>query len=128
MLSSTRWSHATLLRAHPDSASTARDFVSVYLRAHGFEYLVDDVQLVVSELATNAVNHAKTPFTLTLCLREGLIHLDLADEGDGLPVVATPTEQDTNGRGLMLVERLSDEWGSTRRGDGTKNVWASFVV
>ena len=57
-----RWSHETHLAAEAISASQARVFVSRHLLAHDLANLVDDVRVVVSELATNAMLHAQTPF------------------------------------------------------------------
>ena len=65
------WSHETVLAAEPVSASKARDFICQYLVAHDLQYLVEDVRLVASELATNAMAHARTPFVVTLSEMEG---------------------------------------------------------
>ena len=124
----THWSHWTVLPAEPASASMARDFVCVHLKLHGLEHIFDDVAIVVSELATNAVLHARTEFTLSLAMQDGLVRLEIQDESAGLPVRSTPDELDMNGRGLMLVELLSNEWGTAVGEDGRKCVWASFLV
>ena len=65
------WSHETVLAPEPISAALARDFVYVHLVAHDLFPLVEDVRLVVSELATNAVAHAQTPFRVTLSSANG---------------------------------------------------------
>ena len=57
------WSHETVLAAEPGSAAKARAFVLQHLAEHRLLYLVDDVRMVASELATNAVLHARTAFT-----------------------------------------------------------------
>ena len=62
----TIWKHDLELTAHATSAARARCFVGQRLIEHELQYLADDVQLVVSELATNALTHARTPFTVTL--------------------------------------------------------------
>ncbi|HEY3529185.1 MAG TPA: hypothetical protein VGK78_08535 [Nocardioides sp.] len=55
-----------VLPGKPPSVALARDFVCKHLLAHHQSHLVDDVRLMVSELATNAVVHAQTPFGVCL--------------------------------------------------------------
>lgn len=120
------WSHSTVLPAQPTSASMARDFVSRHLSAHALTHLVEDMCLVVSELASNAVAHAKTPFTVTLSGANESVVLAIEDGSASVPVRAAPDASNPSGRGLMLVEALSDEWGTRTDGPGLKSVWASF--
>jgi len=122
----TDWSHETVLPAEPISASLAREFVGSHLVTHDLLHLVDDVALVVSELATNAVVHAHTQFTLTLSRQNGSVLLSLQDASTSLPVMATPELSDTGGRGLLLVELLSRAWGTSADRHGLKSVWATF--
>jgi anti-sigma regulatory factor (Ser/Thr protein kinase) len=120
------WSHTITLAAERRSVGEARDFVCVHLLAHHRSHLVDDVRLVVSELTTNAVAHAGTPFVLTLSSSGGITHVEVRD-GSGSPVTPrTPDALDTAGRGLLIVGSLSHAWGSTTDGLGFKSVWASF--
>jgi anti-sigma regulatory factor (Ser/Thr protein kinase) len=122
------WSHETVLVAEPVSVSRARDFVCEHLVAHGLLYLVEDVRLVASELATNAMVHARTPFVVTLSEVDGGVRLTIRDGSPTVPVRTSPNLTDMNGRGLMLVELLSEEWGARTEGDGSKSVWASFAT
>jgi anti-sigma regulatory factor (Ser/Thr protein kinase) len=126
MIQITDWSHETVFAAEPISASLAREFVGSHLVAHDLLHLVDDVSLVVSELATNAVVHAHTQFMLTLSRHNGSVLLALQDASTSLPVMATPDVSDTGGRGLLLVELLSRAWGTSADGHGLKSVWATF--
>ena len=122
------WSHETALAAEAVSASLARDFIELHLRAHDLAHLSDDVQLVVSELATNALLHAGTPFTVTLRGDGESVLLVVQDGSSSAPVHATVSELETRGRGLTLVDALSRDWG-VNPGDGSaKSVWASFVT
>ena len=73
------WSHATELAAEPAGVSVARAFVARHLRDHDVADLVDDVQLAVSELATNAIMHARTSFSVLLAGRDGSVRLDVGD-------------------------------------------------
>lgn len=123
------WSHEIRFPGQRTSASKAREFVGQHLREHGLPELADDVQLVASELATNAVVHARTPFTLTLQLmtRQVLL-LKVTDLAPSAPVLVAPVlHQDQAARhGMALVERVSRDWGVTGHADGSKSVWATF--
>jgi anti-sigma regulatory factor (Ser/Thr protein kinase) len=120
------WSHQMVLAASPVSASKARDFVCFHLVEHHEVDLVDDVRLVVSELATNAVAHAQTPFVVTLSLADQLVLVVIQDTSTSVPVRRSPEVTDLSGRGLMIVELLSQDWGTHTDAEGTKSVWASF--
>jgi anti-sigma regulatory factor (Ser/Thr protein kinase) len=106
----------------------ARTFVGSRLGEHGLADAAVVLRLVVSELATNAVLHAATPFTVTLTREQGSLRLVVSD---GLrvrvpdPKPRPPTEPD--GRGLGIVERLSTAWGVSDDVDG-KSVWAVFEL
>lgn len=120
------WSHETTLAAELVSASLARDFIELHLGEHDLAHLTDDVQLVVSELATNALLHAGTPFTVTLRGDGESVLLVVRDGSSAAPVHASASELETRGRGLTLVDALSRDWG-VNPGDGSvKSVWASF--
>lgn len=120
------WSHQSVFPAEPMSAALARDFVCRHLVAHHLRHLVEDVRLVVSELATNAVAHAQTPFIVTLSSANGSVLLDIQDESTSAAVRSAPDAMDMSGRGLMIVELLSQEWGTSTDAHGFKSVWASF--
>lgn len=120
------WTHATELAPVPASASAARDFVRLHLREHGLAALVDDVALVVSELATNAVKHACTPFTVRL-RGDGLcLLLTVHDSSRQVASARPPGSTSTGGRGLAIVDRLSHDWGVDHGDEVEKSVWASF--
>lgn len=120
------WVHETVLSAHPASAHRARDFVSMHLVEHGLLHLVDDLRLAVSELATNAVQHARTPFTVTLQKHGASVLLTVKDGSTKAPAPADAHLLALGGRGLSIVDCLSREWGVISGSDGTKSVWASF--
>ena len=126
MAGTTDWSHQIVLAANPLSASKAREFVCLHLRDHHEVELVDDVRLVVSELATNAVAHAQTPFVVTVSLTDELVLVVIQDTSTSVPVRRSPEATDLSGRGLMIVELLSQDWGTHTDVEGTKSVWASF--
>jgi anti-sigma regulatory factor (Ser/Thr protein kinase) len=122
------WSHDIELAAEPLSASKAREFVCLRLVEHDLLYLVDEVQLVASELATNAIVHANTPFIVSLSAVDQTVLLAIRDGSRSVPVGARPQVIDMGGRGLMVVQLLSHGWGVSSDGRGSKSVWASFAM
>ncbi len=89
----------------------------------GHPELLDDVLLVVSELASNAVRHAGTPFSVTVrCDAEGLA-IVVEDSSLERPVLRHPGPHALFGRGLHLIGALATDWGVEPTRDG-KAVWA----
>jgi anti-sigma regulatory factor (Ser/Thr protein kinase) len=128
MNSTTDWSHRTVLPAEPVSTSRTRDFVCLHLVEHNLRHLVEDVRLVASELATNAMTHAQTAFTVTLSQTDDMVLLTVRDGSSSPPVRAIAQVLDSGGRGLMIVELLSQDWGVTTDRRDAKEVWASFAA
>jgi histidine kinase-like protein len=120
------WSHHEAFAVHPVSAARARQFVGLHLRDHDMVDLVYDVQLVVSELATNAMLHAQTPFSVILIGFVGAVRLEVADGSQDGPFKVTPQLLDTNGRGIAIVSKLTRDWGVSSGAAGGKSVWAMF--
>jgi anti-sigma regulatory factor (Ser/Thr protein kinase) len=121
------WFHETELAAYPTSAGRARAFVSEHLLDHDLVELVDDVRLVTSELATNAMTHARTPFTVTLQGHDQSVLLTVRDGSAVLPIErAAQGEHADAGRGLWIVDVLSREWGVVSGNGAAKSVWARF--
>ena len=86
-----------------------------------------DVQLVVSELATNAVLHAGGEFTVRLTCGGDVVRIAVADSASEHPAPVEPDGSTAGGRGLRIVELLADRWGVEDRGAG-KSVWAEFQL
>lgn len=86
------------------------------------------VALMASELASNAVRHARSPFRVTVCRRAGRLRIEVADRGDGVPEMRAPRPSEATGRGLRIVDALSDAWGVTPLDDGGKSVWFELVA
>jgi serine/threonine-protein kinase RsbW len=111
--------------AHPASVLLSRRRVTRALRADGWNNeRIDDVALMTSELTTNAVEHAGTPFTLVIELSDHVLRVEVRDGSVALPVAepTTPSPVAMRGRGLALVAALSDRWGYEPDADG-KFVW-----
>ncbi|QWZ09924.1 ATP-binding protein [Nocardioides panacis] len=123
----TPWSHDIDLDDRSASASRARAFVRRRLEEHCLSPLGDDVQVVVSELVTNAVRHARTPVTVTLHAFDLTLLLEVQDGSAVRPARgAAPDVLATHGRGLHIVGILSRDWGTDALPDGGKSVWAEF--
>jgi hypothetical protein len=89
---------------------------------------VELVALMLSELATNAVQHAGTEFEVDITMtREASLYclrVGVTDQSPGLPVLPEPAADAPHGRGLRIVESLADAWGiEIRRGHPGKTVW-----
>ena len=124
----TLWSHETQLPSEVESVPRARHFVCSLLIDHRLLYLVEDVRLVVSELATNAVRHAKPPIIVTLEQVDQSVFLTVGDGSPVPPVRQAMDLLDAGGRGLSIVDLVSHDWGVIRGPGETKSVWASFAL
>ena len=124
----THWSHQTTLEASPISASQARDFVIQHLVDHRLLYLVNPVRLVAGELATHALVHAQTAFSVTLSASDQTVLLTVRDESAPLPTRRVAQALQPSGRGLEIVGIVSHDWGTSEDGAGSKGVWASFAI
>ncbi len=111
-------------RSAPDSISTARAHVREALQAWGLDPLVDTATLLVSEITTNVLLHARTDFALAVERREGVVRIRVLD---GSPRAATRRRYGLDagtGRGLGLVETLAVAWGSEpAEAPWAKSVW-----
>lgn len=109
--------------AHLRSAGQARSVVRQTLDGWCDEERLEDVALCVSELITNAVVHADSEPQLLVHVRPGVIHVEISDASDVLPVARGAGPEDTSGRGVSILGMLSDRWGALRRSGGGKTVW-----
>ncbi|WP_237106992.1 ATP-binding protein [Nonomuraea sp. MG754425] len=109
----------------PSQVARARQLVTAALgRDHP---LYDEAVLLTSELATNAVLHTESgsggSFTVTVNSTATAVRVFVADGGsEQPPCVCRANARATSGRGLPLIEALSDRWGFTRE-EGATTVW-----
>ena len=122
------WSYTSTFEATPLSAARARAFVLHRLVDHGLLHLSDSIRLVASELATNALVHAGTDFSVTLSANDHTVILTVRDDNALLPSRRAARVMDTSGRGLEIVSVLSTDWGVNEDEAGCKAVWASFAI
>ncbi|MEW1614662.1 MULTISPECIES: SpoIIE family protein phosphatase [unclassified Streptomyces] len=104
----------------------ARRLARRALSRWGLDELSDEVELLVSEVVTNAVRYAERPVTLRL-LRTDILRCEVGDDSPQLPRQRRARETDEGGRGLFLVNRLARRWGATRLSTG-KVVWFEMAT
>lgn len=111
----------------PESVPAARHFVVDVLRSWGNDDLAGDAALIISELATNALSHAMSPFRAVLDRRGGGLRIGVEDAAD-IPLERRMTSaEDTSGRGVAIIEALSERWGYSAV-PGGKVVWAELPL
>jgi anti-sigma regulatory factor (Ser/Thr protein kinase) len=115
------------LQGGPEAAAKARRAMS-QLRADIDPPLMETLRLLVTELVTNSVKHARADtVTLRIVVGRSAVWTEVSDAGPGFDPAATPApRQDRDGWGLFLVERLAHRWGVTRDGDAAK-VWFELL-
>ena len=111
--------------AAADAPGWARRFLTDVLRRAGRAPLCDDAAVVVTELATNAVRHARSRFSVTLSSRGDTVRVAVTDTSSDAPAPRRQGQLDTSGRGLVLVDGLARRWGAAMAGGG-KVVWAEL--
>jgi anti-sigma regulatory factor (Ser/Thr protein kinase) len=103
------------------SVPAARQFV----RAHIADWPGDRhiVELLTTELATNAILHAQSAFALSLAVDNDRVRVEVKDASPVIPKPPTPPAVDSvSGRGLFLVASLATRWGTDGMTDG-KCIW-----
>lgn len=107
--------------ALPESVTEARRFTTDTLDRIDPD-LRDAVELMVSELATNCVIHARTEFDLTIHDSPEEVRVEVSDSATGRPKMRSPGPEEPSGRGLRIVNMLSEDWGVDTTLPG-KTVW-----
>ncbi|GGN53153.1 ATPase [Streptomyces albiflavescens] len=121
------WVYALRLPHDPRAARVARMTVRAALGGHGLHEVLDVVELLTSELVTNAYRHTKGPASLRLtALGGGRLRVGVWDSSPYIPApfgkspgdrVRPPCENAGGGRGLLLVQECADSWGGWPLGD-----------
>jgi len=118
------------LGTNPQSGRTARRFTRNTLKEWGLLSLADDAEVIVGEFVANAVSHATRtagagqPIGLRLLRRTGEVMCAVLDPSDCAPVLRAPEQCEEAGRGLQMVDHLSDVWGWSPVTGRGKAVWA----
>jgi anti-sigma regulatory factor (Ser/Thr protein kinase) len=118
----------------PQSARTARRLTRNTLRGWGLSSLAEDAETIVGEFVANAVTHAADcgadrragadGLGLRLLRRTGEVICAVLDPSDTAPVLKSPDGVEEAGRGLQMVDALSDVWGWSPVAGRGKAVWA----
>lgn len=110
----------------PDAPRRARRFVAEVLRERGEHELIEDATMIVSELAANAVMHARSRFQVAVHFQRGTVTLSVSDASSSRPETRRPASLEPHGRGLYVVAALAHEWGCSPARVG-KSVWAELA-
>jgi anti-sigma regulatory factor (Ser/Thr protein kinase) len=114
----------------PDALTEARRAIRAAVRAWGVGERPSEIELVAKELITNVLMHTEGSATVTLRIVTGhdrRLRVEVEDISSALPRRREASEACVSGRGLLLVDRLTDAWGVEPRGYG-KVVWCEFLV
>ncbi|MFI1456850.1 SpoIIE family protein phosphatase [Streptomyces roseus] len=112
----------------PDGPAMARHLIRAAVAAWGARDRSDEIELAADELMTNALVHTDGGGHLNVRLTsEGRIRIEVEDSSSALPRRREAGDWAVSGRGLLLVDRLAEEWGVEPRGGG-KSVWCEFAV
>ncbi|MFF4172384.1 SpoIIE family protein phosphatase [Streptomyces sp. NPDC001744] len=117
-------------QSDPEALSSARHMIRAAVRAWGAGERADEIELAADELMTNALMHTDGGTIVTLRVLPGPVRrlrVEVEDRSSALPRRRDAGEAGVSGRGLLLVDQLSDAWGVEPRGGG-KCVWCEFVV
>lgn len=119
--------HQVELPRDPSSPKRARRFVRWLLQEWGYDTdLTEDAALLVTELVTNAIIHARTEVVLTVSRRDGGLDFAVTDHGEGTIRLESPDPTAVTGRGIFLLERLAPGWEVETDG-ATKTVHFSLA-
>lgn len=120
----------------PGAVTRARTFLRTAMQAYGWrpasdqavELAADDIVLVAVELVTNACLHGGGPVELRVFRSEGVVRVEVEDRTEERPVPRNPFDGlRTGGHGLLIVRRLSREWGTLVQPGRGKTVWAELA-
>lgn len=108
--------------ADPAAVPDVRRRAVAQLKRWGLDEAVPTTELIVSELVTNALRHASPPIELRL-IHNGMLICEVSDASSTSPHPRRARVLDEGGRGLLLVARLCERWGTRHTGKG-KTIWA----
>jgi len=116
------------IQPDPTEVAAARRFVADTLSTWQAHQDRETAVLLVSELVSNAVVHARTDITITIRNDGALLTVEVQDGSDQLPDRHDAAPTATSGRGLAMVDRMAQDWGVRRLpGDG-KVTWFTLVA
>jgi anti-sigma regulatory factor (Ser/Thr protein kinase) len=114
----------TMLNPHPTSVGAARRFVRDVLMSRQIDDgVVDTVELLTSEVVTNAIVHGRSGPQLVVEIGEDVVRVAVRDLSPQEPVRRLGRLDDISGRGVVIVEELALAWGVELVRGGGKQVW-----
>jgi anti-sigma regulatory factor (Ser/Thr protein kinase) len=132
-----------LMPALPRTVGQARSYTRWLLGTWRLESMADTVELLISELVTNAINATGItdedpdysrlvgkvkPIYLCLSTRGETLLIEVWDTSSRPPLRRAAADEDEDGRGLLLVQALSKEWGCEVLETGGKIVWCECLI
>jgi anti-sigma regulatory factor (Ser/Thr protein kinase) len=118
--------YVRLFVATPTVLREVRHFVREALHTWGDDDLGSTAEVVATELATNAVRHAHSPFCVSLSRTSAAIAIEVRDTSFDPPEHLRGDAGHAGGRGVRLIAALSHAWGTRDERDG-KTVWAEVA-
>ena len=115
---------ARRLPARPVSTQLGRRFAVAALADDADSEVADSVELITDELVANALRHAHDDVTVSVFDEDSGTCIAVSDDDDRMPDRMPPPPDAESGRGLIVIESLADEVGTTERELGGKWVWA----
>jgi len=117
------------LPAFPEAVRAARRWTRETLEDWQLTKPTRTIEQLVSELLTNSIEHASTTSVgICLILTDAAVLIEVNDsDAARLPTRKSPSLNDTSGRGLLIVEELSDRWG-VQVSDHGKTVWCEVAI
>lgn len=103
----------------------ARLCLAAFLDRTGWPGSCDDAALVIGELVTNAIEHARCGCSVSMSVSHDRLRIEVCDEGDAV-VVHAVADGSHRGQGLEIVSRVASMWGWEPQDYG-KTVWAELV-
>lgn len=87
---------------------------------------IEALELMVSELAANAILHAQAPFEVTISRDGAVVRIEVTDQGQGTPAMRDHDPDALSGRGLRIIDTLASHWGVRPLDGKGKTVWLSL--
>ncbi|MEU3187921.1 ATP-binding protein [Streptomyces sp. NPDC006923] len=122
-------SMSVLIAADPAQVAQVRHTLRDALRDWDMGELAEDMEVIVSELVSNAIRHGSgIGVGVGLAAQDGLALLEVADGTDGQPADRRPEDEDEDGRGLLIVRALAKDCGWRTNDRGGTTVWATMPL
>ncbi|MFI1397724.1 ATP-binding protein [Streptomyces sp. NPDC020681] len=116
--------------AEPSEVTGLRRILRLHLTLWGLPELVEPAQICVTELTSNVIRHvgAGTPATLAVSMSGTHLRIEMHDpDTRALPTLLSPEREAESGRGMTLVDAVTDRWGVILRAD-SKVVWCELAT